>query len=114
MSSRQFRTKKRHALPAALRRTFPKAAALASRRRDHGQDGLVKLTGSTKTGRSALRQQILNVAQRSGYLTYIITARRMISGELLKYFNGLLIARSYPRRPGGKIALTAPIMATSL
>ena len=27
----------------------------------------------------------------SGYLTYIITIRRMTSGELLKYRNGLLI-----------------------
>ncbi len=29
----------------------------------------------------------------SGYLTYIITTRRMTSGELLKYRNGLLIAK---------------------
>ena len=28
----------------------------------------------------------------SGYRTYIITTRRMTSGELLKYRNGLLIA----------------------
>src|SRR5258708_28960886 len=27
----------------------------------------------------------------SGYLTYIITTRRMTSGELLKYRNGLLL-----------------------
>ena len=27
----------------------------------------------------------------SGYLTYIITTRRMTSGELLKYRNGLLM-----------------------
>ena len=31
----------------------------------------------------------------SGYLTYIITTRRMTSGELLKYRNGLLIAQAY-------------------
>jgi hypothetical protein len=30
----------------------------------------------------------------SGYLTYIITTRRMTSGELLKYRNGLLMARA--------------------
>ena len=34
----------------------------------------------------------------SGYLTYIITTRRITSGELLKYRNGLLIARSYHSR----------------
>ena len=28
----------------------------------------------------------------SGYRTYIITTRRMTSGELLKYMNGLLVA----------------------
>ena len=28
----------------------------------------------------------------SGYRTYIITTRRMTSGELLKYLNGFLIA----------------------
>ena len=39
----------------------------------------------------ALGQQILDVAQRRGYRTYIITTRRMISGELLKYRNGLLM-----------------------
>jgi hypothetical protein len=31
----------------------------------------------------------------SGYLTYIITTRRITSGELLKYRKGLLMARSY-------------------
>src|SRR5271157_3920265 len=31
----------------------------------------------------------------SGYRTYIITSRRMTSGELLKYRNGLLMAQSY-------------------
>jgi hypothetical protein len=41
----------------------------------------------------ALGQQILDVASDSGYLTYIITTRRMTSGELLKYWNGLLIPR---------------------
>src|SRR3984885_833282 len=31
----------------------------------------------------------------SGYLTYVITARRMTSGELLKYRNRLLMAQAY-------------------
>jgi hypothetical protein len=31
----------------------------------------------------------------SGYLTYIITTRRMTSGELLKYRNGLLMPQAY-------------------
>ena len=30
----------------------------------------------------------------SGYLTYIITTRRMTSGELLKYRNGLLMPQT--------------------
>ena len=38
----------------------------------------------------------------SGYLTYIITTRRMISGELLKYQNGLSMAASYHVRGGPK------------
>jgi hypothetical protein len=33
--------------------------------------------------------------RESGYLTYIITTRRMTSGELLKYRNGLLMALTY-------------------
>jgi hypothetical protein len=32
----------------------------------------------------------------SGYFTYIITARRIISGELLKYWKGLLMTGTYP------------------
>jgi hypothetical protein len=32
---------------------------------------------------------------KSGYLTYIITTRRMTSSELLRYRNGLFIAWSY-------------------
>jgi hypothetical protein len=39
-----------------------------------------------------LSEQILDVASDSGYLTYIITTKRMTSGELLKYRNGLLMA----------------------
>ena len=33
-----------------------------------------------------------------GYRTYIITTRRMTSGELLKYRNGLLMAQAYHGR----------------
>ena len=40
--------------------------------------------------RSARRSSTLR--RDSGYLTYIITTRRMTSGELLKYRNGLLMA----------------------
>jgi hypothetical protein len=43
--------------------------------------------------RSAKRSSTLR--SDSGYLTYIITTRRMTSGELLKYRNGLLIAQAY-------------------
>ena len=35
-----------------------------------------------------------------GYPTYIITARRITSGELLKYRNGLVIPQAY-YGPGG-------------
>jgi antirestriction protein ArdC len=37
------------------------------------------------------RREIFHAA--AGYRTYIITTRQMTSGELLKYRNGLLIAR---------------------
>src|SRR5208337_5226630 len=43
--------------------------------------------------RSASRSSTLR--SESGYRTYIITTRRITSGELLKYRNGLLIARTY-------------------
>ncbi len=43
--------------------------------------------------RSASRSSTLR--NDRGYLTYIITTRRMASGELLKYRNGLLMAWSY-------------------
>src|ERR1039458_437885 len=33
----------------------------------------------------------------SGYFTYIISARRIISGELLKYRKGLLMTGTYPK-----------------
>src|ERR1700734_747955 len=46
--------------------------------------------------RSARRSSTLR--NDSGYLTYIITTRRMTSGELLKYRNGLLIAGATPAR----------------
>jgi hypothetical protein len=48
-------------------------------------DGLVLMS----MPRSAKRSSTLR--SDSGYLTYIITTRRMTSGELLKYRNGLLI-----------------------
>jgi hypothetical protein len=35
----------------------------------------------------------------SGYLTYIITTRRMISGELLKYRNGLVMGHEPSTAP---------------
>ena len=50
-------------------------------------DGLVADVDPT------LGQQILDVAWRERYRTYIITTRRMTSGELLKYRNGLLMRR---------------------
>ena len=46
--------------------------------------------------RSAKRSSTLR--SDSGYLTYIITTRRMTSGELLKYRNGLLMDSKLPRR----------------
>ena len=47
---------------------------------------------------SALRQEALDIAQRPRVSHNIITTRRMTSGELLKYRNGLLMARSYHGR----------------
>jgi hypothetical protein len=43
---------------------------------------------------AALGQKILDAAQGSEYRTYIMTARRMTSGELLKYRNGFFIRRT--------------------
>ena len=43
----------------------------------------------------AFGQYVLDVAQRQRISTYIITTKRMTSGELLKYRNGLLMASSY-------------------
>jgi hypothetical protein len=40
---------------------------------------------------AALGQEILDVAERERVSQYIITTRRMTSGELLKYRNGLLM-----------------------
>ena len=57
--------------------------------------------------RSAKRSSTLR--SDSGYLRYIITTRRMTSGELLKYRNGLLMARSYHSRgKPKKFGLTEP------
>ena len=42
-----------------------------------------------------LGQEILVVAQRQRVFQYIITTRRITSGELLKHRNGLLIAQAY-------------------
>src|SRR5271156_4104396 len=50
--------------------------------------------------RSANRSSTLR--SDSGYLTYIITTRRITSGELLKYLNGLLIDRNYHSQDGPK------------
>ena len=47
--------------------------------------------------RSAKRSSTLR--SDSGYLTYIITTRRITSGELLKHRNGLLMALGYHSRP---------------
>ena len=45
----------------------------------------------------------------SGYFTYIITARRIISGELLKYRKGLLMTGTSPnQRWPQMIGLTMP------
>ena len=44
---------------------------------------------------AAFEQQIFNLPQRQRKRTYIITMRRMTSGEQLKYRNGLRIAGGY-------------------
>lgn len=38
---------------------------------------------------ASLMQQVLDISQRSGNRTYIITARRMISGLVLNHLKGL-------------------------
>jgi hypothetical protein len=46
----------------------------------------------------ALGREILDVSQRKWYWTYIVTTRRITSGELLKYRNGLRMAQSHHGR----------------
>ena len=50
----------------------------------------------------ALGQEILDVSQRQWVRTYIITTRRITSGELLKYRNGLRMPRATTVRGGPK------------
>jgi len=49
---------------------------------------------------TALELQVLDIAQLSGKRTYIITARRMTSGDELERLNGerLGVWSPYPRR----------------
>jgi hypothetical protein len=66
--------------------------------------------------RPALEQQIFDVPQREeGKRTYIITTRRMISGEELKQRNGLASLRErgiiLPCLPNSAFALTLPLFA---
>src|SRR5208282_4901918 len=57
--------------------------------------------------RSAKRSSTLR--SDSGYFTYIITTRRITSGELLKYRNGLLHGLKLPQpKTVREIALTVP------
>jgi hypothetical protein len=49
----------------------------------------------------------------SGYRTYIITTRRITSGELLKYRNGLRIGLSYHVRGGPKNCSDTTVATTS-
>src|SRR5271166_1753761 len=60
--------------------------------------------------RSASRSSTLR--SESGYRTYIITTKRITSGELLKYRNGLLMAQAYHgQRRREKTGLTVPFSA---
>src|SRR5450631_1605702 len=56
--------------------------------------------------RSARRSSTLR--NDSGYFTYIITTRRITSGELLKYRNGSFIPQNTSARRNQEIALTEP------
>jgi hypothetical protein len=63
--------------------------ACGSRRRTSGRTGSI---GMMSIPRAASKSSTLR--RESGYLTYIITTRR-ITYELLKYRNGLLMALTY-------------------
>ena len=60
---------------------------------------------------AALMDQVLDLPQRQGKRIYIITARRITSGDVLKYRNGFLIRRGYETHLTGSsyFALTSPI-----
>ena len=57
-----------------------------------------------------LRAEQINPVEVNGNRTYIITARRITSGELLKYRNGFLIRGRYEKRfrRSRSFALTNP------
>jgi hypothetical protein len=56
----------------------------------------------------ALGQQSSTLRSDSGYRTYIITTRRMTSGELLKYRNGLLMHEANTAGTAREFPLTPP------
>ena len=56
---------------------------------------------------AALEQQILDVAQRRGYRTYICTAKRITSGDELKHRNRLarLLISTFYQPPSSEAIL---------
>ncbi len=64
---------------------------------------------------TTLKQKIFNLPQRQRIRMYIITARRITSGELLKYRKGFCIAASYgtPLPASSRFALTLPTRGMS-
>ncbi len=59
---------------------------------------------------TALIQQILNISQRERKPNILITTRRMISGDVLKYLKGFLLAvpEIMNRNQNRKVALIGP------
>src|SRR5271166_2323946 len=68
------------------------------RRFPHHQDEAASFLEANVPPASAGSSCPSTLRSESGYRTYIITSRRITSGELLKNRNGLLIARTYHLR----------------
>jgi hypothetical protein len=80
--------------PAGIRLVLN--ASLADRRGEHRTEAVPPQPhGFVADIDPALEQQIFDLPQRKGIRTYIITASRITSGELLKQRKGLRIAAGY-------------------
>ncbi len=59
---------------------------------------------------TSLVEQVFDLPQRQGKRTYIMTAKRITSGDVLKYRNGFCIRRGYAIDPDENfVQMPAPL-----